>query len=980
MGTGKDGKVTTVNEKDDVRLDDILLQAHQSKPKVEKPPVSEDEVNAILQSLGLGGKASENVVRPSAQSDVTPQTISTPLPKQPQHVQFGASKSSIPAPRTVSPARIITAPVTTPVVEHESSTLELPSIKEFSDAQERRRAAIERAAAETALRRAAQQQRQNSYVLPGMKVSKENLGVEVDDRFRAFFQTSAAEENTVAEEAPPTRTKKRVRKRKSQKSTTPKNDVVFSDEDDTQTAAESDASQQTLFDIPPVRQTPAAPPIAWDGIDDAATAMPPPKTQQLAARKAQTAQQTPPAAPISKVPSDTFQLNRFDSEALQQPAPIPWDTLDMPKLSLDDTGDFEPHPIPVMQEDTGFEEAPPEVPTDTKGEYRELFVDMPIHDPLEDTVAQTPVYDIGAEDESISEEDEYNHLEDAPTVHAVLKNMRVTRLLRIFITALLSGVLLWLNFSAQMSKALPLPFLDPTQKPTVFLAVNLLLLLVAGMACLTTLGGGLMGLFGRPTVDSLSTLAVVASVIQVGAYLFKPEAFSPTATALTTPLAALLLLGNALGKWLHSLAVSKNFERVSSGYHHAAAFLVENRDLSRAVCRGLGEPEPLLLVSRPTELVRGFMRQSFSVNSSDVTARKLSYILLAGGVVCGVLSGIMTVDVFAGISGGVGTICLAAPLAATLLYALPALRLQREAGRVEAVVPGPSAVHNLGLCNTLLLNARDLFPPSAVQFHGMQTFEKQRVDLAILYTTSILYERCETLRDTFLKLIDNKKDILCKVDSLQSETGYGYSGWIDRHEVLVGGREMMRRHNINVPSRDYEAKYTRGGKRCIIYLSVGSKLYAMFVVSYSGVPQAQEVLDKLEESAIGVVLETDDFNVTQQLLNATYRVSPSFVKVLSQPESVMLSGQTEYMPESDGYMTHKGTIGSFVGGLHAAARAAGREQVANMVQFGALIFTLILCLVLSFTLGVENLNLLAMVLYQLAWCAVTMIAQLLKRK
>ena len=81
----------------------------------------------------------------------------------------------------------------------------------------------------------------------------------------------------------------------------------------------------------------------------------------------------------------------------------------------------------------------------------------------------------------------------------------------------------------------------------------------------------------------------------------------------------------------------------------------------------------------------------------------------------------------------------------------------------KAVVPGPSAVDALGRVNTVLLSDRDLFPVGSVQLHGMKTFEKERLDVLILYGASMLVKNCVTLREIFLQIIQNNEKLLYTV-------------------------------------------------------------------------------------------------------------------------------------------------------------------------------------------------------------------------
>ncbi len=586
----------------------------------------------------------------------------------------------------------------------------------------------------------------------------------------------------------------------------------------------------------------------------------------------------------------------------------------------------------------------------------------------------------GSGDALSPEEDleEYSNLSDAPMVAGELAAMRQTRMVRTVFTGALALFLVYLGLSARIEGLPPLRPLDPRTSPLAYLVTNFTLLAVAAFSSITTIGTGLRGLVRRPTADSFAALATVAAAVQNAVYLFSAKSFDPEAVTLFTPVAVLLLCGNALGKWMQMRAVCANFALASSGEEHAAAFLLEKEQLARRLCSGLGEPEPRLLLNRPTALVKGFLRQSFSARPLDDGAQKLCWALCGFALLCAVVAGVKG-GIPAALGGFAAVMALGAPLAATVAYALPAQLLQTAAARCGAVVPGPSAVQALGSANTVLLRARDLFPAGSVRLHGIKTFEKERIDLAILYAASILSVSCETLRGVFMGMLDNNEKLLYKVENAAAEIGFGFTGWIEGSRVLLGNREMMRRHDIEVPSLDYEKRYTKNGQRSPIYLAVSGKLFGMFLVSYRPSRRAAEALSRLADSGASVLIQAEDFNITAPLVTEAYGLPEGIVKVLSRPEQDALEAELAYRPESEGVMIHSGTCASLLGGMYAAARTAAGERLAGIVLACAVALGMAAALAISFSQGLSGLPLELVLAYQLIWSAAIAAAPLLKK-
>ena len=753
--------------------------------------------------------------------------------------------------------------------KEETTTLELPSIKQFSEAQHQRLEAIKQEAAEEALRNNARQE--NPYTQVALaNASKEQSALfgEVDDRFRAFFSKSVAQDSPELENAAYENEKKRRGpgkwKRLLQNAVNDHEEEFITGEYDTLLPTKAHRSE----------------------------------------KGGKTRVQVQPDEPQVTESGTTL------------------------------------HGFTISMELDAPEAAPEGMP--------------------------------GAEGV------DYNHASDAPAVAAALKNMRITRLLRTIVTGLVTVVLVYLGLSSRAGGLPPFAALDPHTQPLTFLIVNFVLLAIAAVACLSTLGTGIAGLWSRPTTDTFPALAVAGAGIQNLTYLFAAGSFDPEKTTLFAPAAAFLLFAGSLGKWLQSRIVSGNFDMASGGLERAAAFIVPNRALTKKVCSGLGEPDPVLLVSRPTGLVRGFVQQSFSAHANDATAQKLSCAALGAAVAAAVVCGVRAKDAFDALSGFAGALCVIMPLASSLVYATPALRLHRAASQVGAVIPGPSAIGELGRVNTILLSAKDLFP-ACVRLHGIKTFEKERIDLAILYATSILAQQCDTLRDTFMTLVDNKKEVLYKLESPQTEPGFGFTAWIDHKRIIIGSREMMKRHDVEIPSMDYENKYTQNGERSAIYLAVSGKAFGMFIVSYAPDPTAQDLLESVGRAGISVLIQTEDFNITEPLVRATYNLPQTAVKVLSQSERSALTPHTAFLRESEGLMTHAGTCTSFIGGMQAAAQAAESEASACLVQKVSVFAGIALALVLGFAMGLPGLSLAALVLYQLVWGMLTSLIPLLRR-
>lgn len=582
--------------------------------------------------------------------------------------------------------------------------------------------------------------------------------------------------------------------------------------------------------------------------------------------------------------------------------------------------------------------------------------------------------------EEVPEEDftDYNRPQDAEAIEGDLVSLKKTLLIRTCITMLLSAALFWM--AGALKGALPMPeFISPTVKPIGFGIAYLVVLVAAIVVNFTTVAAGLSGLGSEPSSDSAPALAAVGALLQAVVVLVQLLASGPLETTLFGGVAALLLTVNAFGKRVRAGSILDNFRLASAEFNHSAAYVLDdNQDLSYNITRGLQEDLPTVLVSRPTALVKGFMRQSFSLRWSDRLGRILGWALLGVAVFAGLVSFVQAKEVYLAISSFAAALCIGAPLSSTLLAAVPSALLQKSTAKVGAVVPGWSAIEELGEVNVVMAGARDLFPPSAVKLNGIKTFAKERIDLALIYAASVLIAGCDTLKDIFMGVIQGKSDMLYKVESLTYEPGRGFTAWVKNSRVVIGTREMLQRHDVDPPSIEVEMNSVPVG--CMpIYLAVGGKLTAMFIISYRPDEEVAQTLEGLVKSGVSLLVTSQDMNITGNLIERIYQLPAGTVKVLGERELEMLEPMTEYLPESEGVMTHIGSFASFIGGMRAAAGCAAAEHMAGILQIAAVALAGVLCLLLAISGGLAGLSLLPVVVYQLAWTLMVVVVPFARR-
>ena len=583
--------------------------------------------------------------------------------------------------------------------------------------------------------------------------------------------------------------------------------------------------------------------------------------------------------------------------------------------------------------------------------------------PSEDDGVGGPVFEDDEPDDPGFEE--YTSEEDNEPLLAELLRYRAGYLLRTAVTAVLTAVALVLNLSVLFGSVL-------ISSPTVFFAVNagLAAALVAVNAADVFPGLAKLVTF-RSDRFSLVAFVGIAAFLEAGLTPILVPAIesNPERRPLFVCVAGLALLMADIGELLNASRVLSNFRIISGGYDKYASAILEDESLSARLTRGLDVSTPRVLFKRKTGFTDGFLAHSFSEPEEKNKAYPWASVAFIVSLACGVLGYLRAGGWTEALQYLAAAAALTAPFTATLSSLLPICRMQTLLSKTGTVVPGYSAADEVTTANSIVLAGNEVFPKGNVKLHGIKTFDREPIDKAILYAASVLIQSCETMSHVFMNVIQNKTEMLFPVDSVEFENGLGYSFWVEKNRILLGTRAMMLEHEIEVPSPEYEKKYTKSSNRDAVYLAVSGKLYAMFVMSYSPNMEVRRAISDFVRDGVGIIIHTHDFNLSAERVAMVYRIPVESVTVVREGEMQELSEQMEYVSHAPSAITHIGSLTSFVSGIFSCYRLRSALRFSRILEFVCLILGGVVALVLAvmgslYSVGVET-----VLLFQLVWAA-----------
>lgn len=412
----------------------------------------------------------------------------------------------------------------------------------------------------------------------------------------------------------------------------------------------------------------------------------------------------------------------------------------------------------------------------------------------------------------------------------------------------------------------------------VFWVVTLLLFVGLLAVCGRTLRAGFADLRdGYPSSDTAAAVGGLLSLLQTVATVAHPDAAAENALAV---LGGLGLVIASLARERQLRQLTQNFRFVGHTGTKTVCSCIEDEKVAMEIGHmAVASGVPQVAYYRPANFLTHFLARSYE-RADDRRQSRIFIPVMAGvSLVTAVVFGLMKSDWMAAFRLFVLLFMLGQPLALGAASFASLTRVSAGVLRKGGLLINRQDAASVAHTHALAVDAIELFPGECVVLGGIKTFSGTRIDDAIIDAASVSIAAGGPLSEVFRRIIENKLDLLHEVETLTYEQEMGLSGWVNGRRVLVGNRRLLENHGVDVPSRDYEMRYSKGDRQ-LVYLSTAGELSAMFVVSYIRSEEIAKAVHRLGRSHITLLVRTCDPNITSELICRTLGADDYYVEVL----------------------------------------------------------------------------------------------------
>ena len=559
---------------------------------------------------------------------------------------------------------------------------------------------------------------------------------------------------------------------------------------------------------------------------------------------------------------------------------------------------------------------------------------------------------------------EYSSEHDVKSINAYIRSGKR----KSGILVLLSGIFgIALLIMSLVSVSSPDTFMGGNTK--MYAAINFFPLVIVGLLCCIDLRKCFSALKQKRFASDISIYFMfLFSAVQCALIWFYPDTLN-SAVPMLAPAAILSALPLYGGRYVTYNNIQLCFNRYSGKDVLNILRPFGDGGLAKEMIAGLQTPGGNdVKYTAKAKSVSGFMRCAVNAVPPDPYADAVSFSSLCVSVLVGAISGIIRKSAVTGFTSAAAILILSVPVTYIFITILPLFRENLKLYEKKASVPSYSVAGNISKSTAVIFSSSNIIEQSACSIHGVKTFGSADAEMSVLYAAALVMKAHTPLEKIFSKAVNIEDIENLNTEDIVYEEKLGLSSWIDNNRVLFGSEDLMRHHNIPLPSGDIDIY--KEGSRKIIFLAVNDSLKAMFVVSYHIKRSVSQFLRELTKRGMAILVDTMDQNITEEFLEKKCKLPQNSVRVIGvrigeyyrQTASV-----TEPVVPVGGL--HSGTIASESSLIESSFRLSSRRRVASSGVYTCAVIGTALVTVLAFCSGLTLVGSWQIVLFRLFWLA-----------
>lgn len=397
------------------------------------------------------------------------------------------------------------------------------------------------------------------------------------------------------------------------------------------------------------------------------------------------------------------------------------------------------------------------------------------------------------------------------------------------------------------------------------------------------------------------------------------------------------------------------------------------RDTDKLAAGISNSKEPTILCASEVEVPDSFMDSSTIKDKQDNFMKYAIPCMLGFSVICAVIAKMTYGTITALSTAFVSAALLTAPAFLSFVLVTLISNANKSLNRSGCEILGYEAVEYIDDTDAIVLDTADIFNGEISKFHIINSRSPIDTVHAFEIVCGVILESEGVLKSEVEGFIKEQKLRVPEVESLEYEEKLGLSCWVEDKRVLLGTRQMMIEHNLEVPPEYIETAYKNEGKK-IFYLAVDSMVIAMFCAEYFIGRMAKNQLEQIYHTGIILMLMTTDPHIDEVFVSNSIGVDVSSIKTVNSTgmETIKKSIDKTAKQKRTG-LIFKRNVAGLLRVINTAFRLYDVQSLTTLIQTISIGFAFAVSAVLNIVATSFFVSPLMIVVYHLLWTGLSLL-------
>ena len=458
-------------------------------------------------------------------------------------------------------------------------------------------------------------------------------------------------------------------------------------------------------------------------------------------------------------------------------------------------------------------------------------------------------------------EEEYQDPSRRKEIFSRLIEARKSTIIKAFIVGVIGIVLLMINVFTGLSAQMNNGFFSLFGGSAVaYNIINLVCLLVAGVLVADELKKGIFSILKvRPKTDSALLLMYAGALAQNIAAFFtilRPESEYHMLTGAVITLSAFVLVAKAF----YFDSTRHCFKAVGTVSDKSYLRKISDEKLISQLLKEKDTTETNVVYAGKTRFISNFLKRSASAAFAGQVSSRVVIISGIASLIAGIIGIFATHSPVYAFGCFTLTAAFSFPVSC-LLFTGYAIATENNALSVKASFVGSYIdAYSFYCIDDIILNGEDIFSAEVVSSECSRSVSSRQAQFCAAVITN---KAGGLLGKAFSVFSQGLEEHYPEVEGLSVEDKLGLSAWISDCRVLLGTKQFLANHNVELPEEN-TVPFVLGENTKPLFLAIEGHFAAVFAVKYSCHKTTAKSLRSLAYNGANILISIMDPNINEE--------------------------------------------------------------------------------------------------------------------